>query len=65
MPMGFGDRLFWSIASAVAIGIFWLKFVEPYLSIWFALGIAIVVAVLIWRKGGQPKKTTLKSSTSV
>lgn len=46
------DRLFISVVLWVALSLFWFRFVEPLgLSIWISNAIALVVAVVIIRKG--------------
>lgn len=46
--MGFGDCVFWSIVCLVAITFVWLKFIEPFLSVWFVLPIAGIVSLLLF-----------------
>jgi len=46
------DRLFISVVIWVALSLFWFRFIEPLgLSIWISNAIALVLAVLIVRKG--------------
>jgi predicted small integral membrane protein len=46
------DRLFISVVLWVALSLFWLRFLEPLgLSVWIAVAISVVVAVIIIRKG--------------
>lgn len=53
MPLSLGDRVFWSIATAIFIGIIWVKFIERYISAWWALVIGFIASVLIMRYGGK------------
>ena len=45
------DRLFISVVIWVALSLFWMRFVEPTLPLWVANIIALVLAVVIIRKG--------------
>lgn len=46
------DRLFISVVLWVALSLFWLRFLEPLgLSVWIAVAISVVVAVIIIRRG--------------
>ena len=45
------DRLFISIVLWIALSLFWMRFLEQSLPLWIANVIALVVAVLIIRKG--------------
>ena len=46
------DRLFISVVIWVALSLFWFRFVEPAgLSIWISNVIALVLAIVIVRKG--------------
>lgn len=46
------DRLFISVVLWVALSLFWFRFIEPAgLSIWISNVIALVLAVVIIRKG--------------
>lgn len=51
--MGFGDCVFWSVICLVALTFAWLKFVEPFLSVWFVLPISGILSVLIFIFGGD------------
>jgi len=55
MPMSRGDRVFWSIVVIILVGLLWVKFVEQYLSAWWALVIGIALAILIIRYGEKIK----------
>lgn len=35
--MTYGDKIFYSAMVLIFLGLFWLKFVEAYLNIWFCL----------------------------
>jgi len=50
--MGFGDCVFWSIIALVTVTFMWLKFIEPYLSIWFSLPVSGVIVLFIFVYGG-------------
>jgi predicted small integral membrane protein len=45
------DRLFISIVLWIALSLIWMRFLEQSLPLWIANVIALVVAVLIIRKG--------------
>ncbi len=45
------DRLFISIVLWIALSLFWMRFLEQSLPLWIANVVALVVAVLIIRKG--------------
>lgn len=46
------DRLFISVVIWVALSLLWFRFIEPLgLSIWISNAIALVLAVLIIRRG--------------
>lgn len=46
------DRLFIGVVFWVALSLFWFRFMEPLgLSIWISNAIALVVAILLIRKG--------------
>lgn len=46
------DRLFISVVIWVALSLFWFRFLEPAgLSIWISNLIALVLAIIIVRKG--------------
>jgi predicted small integral membrane protein len=45
------DRLFISIVVWIALSLFWMRFLEQSLPLWIANVIALVVAILIIRKG--------------
>ena len=32
-----GDGIFYSIISLIVIGLFWLRYIEKYLSLWWAV----------------------------
>jgi uncharacterized membrane protein len=53
MPMTRADRVFWSIVVIILVGIFWVKFLELYLSAWFALVVGLAIATLIIRFGDK------------
>jgi predicted small integral membrane protein len=55
--MGIGDCVFWSIICLVAITFVWLKFIEPFVSIWFSLVASSIVALLIFVRGGRPGRS--------
>jgi len=50
--MGVGDCVFWSIICLVALTFVWLKFIEPFLSVWFVLPVGGILSVLIFIFGG-------------
>ena len=45
------DRVFISVVIFVAIGLFWLRFIEVYLPLWIAGVISAIIAYLIIRWG--------------
>lgn len=45
------DRIFIAVVVFVAIHLFWLRFVEPALSIYVATAISIVVGAIIIKRG--------------
>ncbi|WP_349631082.1 DUF2160 family membrane protein [Bradyrhizobium jicamae] len=45
------DRFFISIVVWIALALFWMRFLEASLPLWIANVIALVVAILIIRKG--------------
>jgi len=45
------DRYFISVVIFVAITLFWLRFVEVYLPLWISTVIAVILGVIIVRKG--------------
>ncbi len=45
------DRLFISIVLWIALSLFWMRFLEQSLPLWIANVVAVVVAVLVIRKG--------------
>ena len=46
------DRIFIGVVFLVALSLIWMRFLEAKgLSIWFSLGISVVVGTLIARKG--------------
>ena len=45
------DRVFISVVLFVAIGLFWLRFVEFYLPLWIAGVISLILSVIIIRWG--------------
>ncbi|MEM2178515.1 MAG: hypothetical protein QXF09_06265 [Nitrososphaerota archaeon] len=53
MPLSLGDRIFWSIALTILIGVIWVKFIENYISSWGALVVGLIVSVLIMKYGGK------------
>ncbi len=46
--MATGDRVFWGVITFVFVCLFWLKYMEKFLSIWIgaAVGVAAFMAVL-------------------
>lgn len=53
MPLSLGDRVFWSIALMIFIGVIWVKFIENYISSWGALIVGLIVSALIMKYGGR------------
>ncbi|GEM_PF-7090015 len=53
MPLSLGDRVFWSIALTIFIGVIWVKFIENYISSWGALIVGLIVSALIMKYGGK------------
>jgi len=58
MGMGFlpfktspGEKVFLSIVSFIAICFLWLRFVEPYVSMWGAPIVSAIVAAIIIKWG--------------
>ena len=45
------DRLFISIVLWIALSLLWMRFLEQSLPLWIANVVAVVVAVLVIRKG--------------
>jgi predicted small integral membrane protein len=45
--MTYGDKIFYSIMALIYIGLFWLKFVEKHLNIWFCLIPWFLATILI------------------
>lgn len=46
------DRLFISVVIWIALSLFWFRFIEPMgVSIWISNAIAVVLAIIIIRKG--------------
>ena len=45
------DRYFISVVLFVAIGLFWMRFIEAYLPLWIAAVIGVILGVVIVRKG--------------
>ena len=43
----FGDGVFYSIMSLILIGLFWLRYIEKYLSLWWILVIWIIINFFI------------------
>ncbi len=43
----FGDGVFYSIMSLILIGLFWLRYVEKYFSLWWILVIWIIINFFI------------------
>jgi len=53
MPLSLGNRVFWSIALMILIGILWIKFIEGYITAWGALVVGFIASALIIRYGGR------------
>jgi predicted small integral membrane protein len=53
MPLSLGDRIFWSIALIIFIGVIWVKFIEKYITSWGALIVGLIVSALIMKYGGK------------
>ncbi len=51
--LGVGDNIFWAIVSFLFVIFFWLNIMEEFLSIWFGLGVALIVAYIVFYKLGQ------------
>ena len=49
------DRLFIGVISFIAIQLFWMRFIESFLSINFSITLGIVLAFYIIRKGYNMK----------
>ena len=45
------DRVFIAVVVFVAIHLFWLRFVEPALSIYVATAISVVIGAIIIKRG--------------
>lgn len=46
------DRLFISVVIWIALSLFWFRFIEPLgISIWIANAIALVMSIIIIKKG--------------
>lgn len=46
--MDLGDKIFYSILSLILLTLFWLRFIEEYLTIWAVLPTAVAVSLLIF-----------------
>jgi len=53
MPLSLFDRIFWSIASMILIGMIWVKLIERYINAWGAVVVGLIVSALIMKYGGQ------------
>tara|TARA_B100000902_G_scaffold5801_1_gene7623 strand:+ start:112 stop:297 length:186 start_codon:yes stop_codon:yes gene_type:complete len=42
-----GDGIFYSIMSLILIGLFWLRYVEKYFSLWWIIVIWIIINIFI------------------
>ncbi len=42
-----GDGIFYSIMSLILIGLFWLRYVEKYFSLWWIIVIWIIINLFI------------------
>ena len=42
-----GDGIFYSIISLILIGLFWLRYVEKYFSLWWIIVIWIIINLFI------------------
>jgi predicted small integral membrane protein len=49
-PTSRGDRVFLSVLFSIAIGILWLHFLHPYVTMWGAFIVALVVGTIIIKK---------------
>ncbi len=45
------DRYFISVVIFVALSLFWMRFIEVYLPLWISTVIAVILGVIIVRKG--------------
>lgn len=45
------DRVFISIVLFIAINLFWMRFLEEHLSLYFASALAVVIGYLVVRFG--------------
>ena len=46
-----GDRFFISLLILFAISLFWLKFIEPFLPIYGALIVSVIIGIIIVKYG--------------
>jgi len=53
MPLSLSDRVFWSIALTILVGVLWVKFLEQYVTAWGALVVGLIIAILIMKFGGR------------
>ena len=44
-----GDGIFYSIISLILIGLFWLRYVEKYFSLWWIIVIWIIINLFIFK----------------
>jgi len=42
-----GDRIFWGIVTFIFVCLFWLKYLERFLPMWFGTIVAIVAFVAV------------------
>ena len=50
-PTNAFDRVFISVVCFIAIGLFWLRFVEFYIPLYVGAILSLILAVVIIRKG--------------
>ncbi len=46
-----GDRVFISVLIGIAIHLLWMRFLEQALPIWVATILAVILGVIIFKKG--------------
>ena len=62
--MGIGDKVFWSIIIIVATAFVWLKFIDPFLSVWYSLILSGFICMLIFIYKGKGSKENNKKNTN-
>jgi len=60
--MGFGDRLFWGIIIFIGVTLFWLRFLEVYLTLWIGALLGAIVGLAFIKYCPRPKVEELEKS---